>query len=355
MPSAKDIKGALLQKRERPTLSEEGAISSGSTMLNLACTDDPRFAFMKGGYYYLIGDSSSGKTWLSMTCFAEACMSKGFKDHRLIFDDVEGGALMDVEHYFGKAVAKRREIFNSDTIEDFYFGITDLIAEGKPFIYVLDSQDALGSAGSQKKFEEHKKAAREGKVADGSYGDGKAKIHSENIRNVLAGLRATGSILIIIGQTRDNLGFGFAEKTRSGGKALKFYANIEIWTAVGGKLTKTVREQKRTIGAKCLAQIKKNRVTGKVGKDREVEIPIYYDLGIDDLGSMVDYLTIEKHWKVKKQTIEAPEIMFEGTRPKLLSYIEDENLEDKVRGIVGKLWNEIEEASKPIGRKKRYE
>ncbi len=242
----------------------------------------------------------------------------------------------------------------SDTIESFYFHITDLIEGGIPFIYVLDSQDALGSASAAKKFDEHKKAFRDGKDSAGSYGDGKAKIHSENIRNVLAGLRKTKSILIIIGQTRENLGFGFESKTRSGGKALRFYATLEIWTSVGGQIKKTVREKERTIGCRCLAEVKKNRVTGKVGKGRQVQIPIYYDLGIDDIGSMVDFLVSEKHWKKTGNKIDAGDIPFEGSRNHLIAHIEAENLEGKVREITAKVWNEIEESCKP-NRKRRYE
>jgi hypothetical protein len=357
------LKRALLTKRERPSLTSQGAVSTGSTLLNLACTEHPDLGFLKGGYYYLVGDTSSGKTWTSLSCFAEACRNEAFADYRLIFDDVEGGAMMDIGHYFGGAVVKRMEppkrkkgenIF-SGTVEDFYFHLTDLIEDDRPFIYVLDSQDGLDSAYAGKKFEEHKKAAMLGRESAGSYGDGKAKYHSENIRHVLAGLRKTGSILIIIGQTRDNLGFGFETKTRSGGRALRFYANLEIWTSVGGKISKMVREKKRTIGVKCLAEVKKNRVTGKIGKDRQVQIPIYYDLGIDDVGSMVDFLVAEKHWKkTKDRSIDAHDIMCEGSRKEIIAHIEQEDLEGKVKWVTSKVWNEIESACAP-NRKRRYE
>lgn len=364
-------KETLLAKRERPSL--EGALNSGSTLLNLACTDRYNIAFIKGGYYFLVGDSTSGKTWLSQTLFAEACQNPAYKDYELIFDDVEGGALMDIEHYFGKQAAKRirpprvrrGEPVYSETVEDFYYTINDFIKAGKPFIYVLDSQDALESKAAIKKFEKQRKAAEEedeDKVK-GSYGTEKAKYHSEHIRQVIAGLRRTKSILIIIGQTRDNLGFSFDPKTRAGGKALRFYANLEIWTSVGGKILKNVRGRERTVGAKCLAEVRKNRVTGKIGKDRMVQIPIYYDLGIDDIGSCVDYLIAEKHWQkikkedgseVKKKIYSAHDIMCEGTRGEIIAYIEDQDLEEQVRKLTGKVWRTIEQECLP-NRKRRYE
>lgn len=353
----------LLARRERFT--QEGALSTGSTLLNLACSEQPDIGFLKGGYYYLVGDSASGKTFLSLTCFAEACQNEAFKKYRLIFDDVEGGAMMDIAHYFGEAVSQRMEppartpkgrpIF-SDTIESFYYHLKDLFAAGEPFIYVLDSQDALTSTAADKKFSVQRKQAAEGEKETGSYGDGKAKYHSDRIRWVIAKLRKTKSILIIIGQTRDNLGFSFEPKTRSGGKALRFYANIEIWTSVMGKITKLVRGEKRTIGARCLAEVKKNRVTGKVGKDRAVEIPIYYDLGIDDVGSCVDFLIENQHWRKgeEKGTYVAKEAMCTGTRGAIIARIEEDGLEDKVRELTAKVWQEIEEESLPH-RKKRYE
>ena len=364
-------KAILTKRRDKVLLNGESALSTGSTLLNLACTGHPDLGFLKGGYYYLVGDSTSGKTWLSLTCFAEACCNKAFRNYRLIFDDVENGALMDIEHYFGKAVAQRMEPpatkkglpAYSDTVESFYYNITDRLKEGEPLIYVLDSQDALTSTAATKKFQQQKKASEESEDSKGSYGDGKAKYHSENLRVVLAGLRKTRSILIIIGQTRDNLGFGFDPKTRSGGRALRFYANLEIWTSVKEKIRKLVRGRERTIGVRCLAQIRKNRVTGKIGKDRMVELPIYYDLGIDDLGSCVDFLIAEKHWpkvkqegeeaKSKKKIYDATDLMFTGTREKIVRYTEVEDLEPKVREITTQVWKGIEDECRP-NRKRRY-
>lgn len=334
----------------------------------MACTDTPDFAFRKGGYYYLVGDSTSGKTWTSLTCFAELCRNKAFDNYELVFDDVEGGALMDVELYFGKAVARRMRAprysakgrpINSTTVETFYYHISDLLEEGEPFIYVLDSQDSLTSASAKAKFNEQKEAAEKGREAAGSYGDGKAKYHSEHLRLILAGLRKTGSILIIIGQTRDNLGMGFEKKTRSGGKSLRFYANLEIWTSVAEKIKKRVRDKDRTVGVSCFAEVKKNRETGKVGKDRGVHIPIYYDLGIDDVGSCVDFLIDEKHWEKipgegKKKIYNASDIMFKGSRDEIVRYIEEEEIEKQLRSITAKVWKEIEDEC-CSQRKRRYE
>lgn len=362
----KTDKEILLTKRPKTVLSTESATSTGSTLLNLATGDRPDVSLMQGGYYFLVGDSSSGKTWLTLSIFAEASLSDSFEDYDFVYDDVEGGALMDMEHYFGSKMMSRvrppawrmpgKEPANSETVEDFYFHIGNLIKKGKPFIYVLDSQDALDSEIALKKYAKQTKAKEEDKEEKGSYGTDKAKYHSEHIRAVIAGLKRTRSILIIISQTRDNLGFGFEKKTRSGGKALKFYANVEWWTSVAGKITKTVNGKDRTIGLYCQVEVKKNRVSGKVGKDRAVILPIYYGYGIDDIGSCVDYLIDEKVWlpvEGKKSIYNAKGIMFSGSRDKIVAYIEEENLENKLKEITARTWREIEDACMPV-RKSRY-
>lgn len=363
----------LLESRK--PLEREGALSSGSTLLNLACTDSPTHAFLPGSYYHWVGDSASGKTFTALTCFAEAANNKAFDKYALIHDDVEGGALMDIEYFFGKKVArrleppartKRGEAIYSSTVESFYYNISDRIKAGKPFIYVLDSENGLTSESSDKKFQARKKASEKDEEAAGSYGDGKAKFHSENLRRVVGDLKDSGSILLIISQTRDNMGMGFDPKTYPGGKALKFYAHLQVWFAVGEKIKKTIREKERTIGMHCVAEVRKNRFTGKTGKDRQVKIPIYYDLGMDDIGSCVDYLISEKHWlevkekdadaskNTRKKIYNAHDLLFTGSRHKIIHYIEEENLEKKVRQVTAKVWREIEGECVP-DRKKRYD
>jgi len=354
------IKELLMSKKELVSIKNEDYLSTGSTLLNLACSGRPDGGFIKGNYYFLVGDSASGKTFLSLTCLAEASINKNFDNYRFIYDNSEGGALMDIRKFFGTKVMERLEPPKVDenglpcyssTIEEFYFNVDDAIERGEPFIYILDSMDSLSSADEISKFEETKEAYEKGKEAAGSYGDGKAKKNSANLRRLLTPLRKSGSILMIINQTRDNLGFGFEKKTRSGGHALRFYACLEMWSSIKEKISKNIKGAARQLGILCKVQIKKNRLTGR---ERSVTIPIYHSYGIDDIGSCVDYLVEEKHWEQKAGTINAPEFEFKGTRDKLIKHIEENQMEKDLRMIVGDFWNEIEEACK-VKRKTRYE
>ncbi len=355
MMSAKRKSGWVI---EPPNLAD--MLGSGSTLLNLACTDTAFGCFVKGCYYIFVGDSSSGKTFLSLTCFAEAMLNKAFKDYRLIFDDVEGGAMMNFAKFFGERVAKRVEHPSkngpSRTVEDFYDNIDNALIEadaGRPFIYVLDSQDALDSEYAEEKFNENKKARAKGNDTKGSFGDGKAKKHSENLRRVVGKLKQTGSILILISQTRDNIEmFSFEKKTRSGGRALKFYTALEIWSSVMGKIKKQVAPKKYVkIGIESKLEVKKNRITGK---DRIVEMNIFNSYGIDDIGACIDYLIENEHWKKVKGVVTADEFDFAGTRDQLVRHIEKDEGERELRVLVESVWNGIEKELQPK-RKKRYE
>ncbi len=365
MAETDDIKEALLKKapKEEPVPTKE-LLSTGSTLINLACSGRPQGGLAMGKYVFFVGDSSSGKTFLSLTCLAEANRSKRFDNYRFIFDNVEDGALMDFARYFGQGVADRvepaggyddeKQPVYSRTVEDFHFNVDDAIDNEKPFIYILDSMDSLTSKYEDEKFAEKKTEARGGKKAKGDYGDGKAKANSRFIRRLLSGLKRTKSILIVICQTRDNIEAGPFEssKTFSGGHAIKFYACLEMWTSVKSRLKKTVKEKELQVGIISKVAIKKNRLTGK---EWAVEVPLYFSHGIDDIGSCVDYLIEWKHWKKKDGgQIFANEFEFKGYREALIKKIESENLERELRTIVTEVWREVEAAC-TVDRKKRYE
>jgi len=367
-----DIKKAIRRKRKEVKLTSKDFLSTGSTLLNLACTGFPDRGFAKGRYYFIVGDSISGKTWLSLTCLAEASINPNFDNYRFIYDNAEDGALMDIKRFFGKEVFRRIEPPHwneytgsnySSTIEDFYFNVDDAIKQGHAFIYILDSMDSLTSKVEAVKFDKTKKASRAGKETTGSYGDGKAKVNAAMLRRVIGkSLLQSGSILIIINQTRDRINaLPFqSKKTRSGGHALEFYACLEIWSSIAGQITKIVKNKKRQLGVYCKIQVKKNRITGR---DRTVIIPIFHSFGIDDIGNCVDFLIEEGYWKkitliTKKKTtynaINAKGLGIKCSRKRLIRRIEKEGLEKDLRELVSDTWDEIEEQCK-IKRKKRYE
>jgi RecA/RadA recombinase len=360
---------------DRPDLIKvktEDLLSTGSTLLNLACSGDPMGGFMRGFFYYLVGDSDSGKTFFTMACMAEATINPAFSDYRFIYDGPEKGMMMDLKRLFNEEVAERleppafgkdesgqMEPVNSKTIEQFYYHLDNAFEKKKPFIYVLDSMDGLTSESADKKFQLGKKAyfkkalgGDDGEKAEkvaGDYGTAKAKKNSENLRKYLTPLTETGSILIVISQTRDNIG-GWG-KTRGGGHALGFYATTQIWTSIAKRLKHDVNDKDRDIGSRILLEVKRSRMTGR---RVEVEVDIYPSVGIDDLGSCVDFLVEERFWPKTKLTIEAKGLGISGTREKLIRLIEKNEKEDEVRKLCGECWRQIEAAC-AVSRKNRYQ
>jgi RecA/RadA recombinase len=346
-----EIRNQLMKKTPEPVLTGKDFVSTGSTMLNLACTDHPDRGFAKGHYYLIVGTSRSGKTWLSLSCLAEAARNPNFKDYRFIYNNVEHGAMMDIGRYFGLSVQKRLKIIHSFRIEDFYDHLDVTCKKAQPFIYILDSMDALTSELEIRTFQKQKKARYEEDKAAGSYGDGKAKINSQNLRRAINPVEQTGSILIIINQTRDKL-TGYGGKTHSGGNALQFYACMEIWSDIKRDLTVTYKKKEREQGTLCMLRVRKNRVSGK--KNRTVFVPIYHTYGMDDVGSCVDYLTSEGHWRKKKGLgIIAKEFDFKGSRNDLIDLIVKNEMEKDLSSIAADTWREIEEAV-AIKRRPRY-
>lgn len=348
-------------------LTKDDFLSTGSTLLNLAISGTIHGGLIRGGYHWMAGDSSSGKTFLTLTCLAEACINSNFDDYDLILDNVEDGALMDIRRYFGRLadrlqppmVAKDGSAVHSRTAELFYFNLHDrlqLVKKGKQrrFVYLLDSMDALLTDYQQKKFNEKKKASQSGEKAAGDYGDGKAALNSRYMRDITADLRDTGCILIVLSQTRDNLKAGMFDpekQTVAGGRALRFYAQWQLWSSVGKKLFKLHNGVKRQTGIICKLNVKKNRITGKEWK---VEVPIYHSTGMDDTGSMVDFLVKEKMWKGNRDGfIEVPDWEFAGKRVDLIRKIEMEGLETELKLETALAWKRIEESCR-VERKNRY-
>ena len=334
-------------------------VPTGSTTFNLECSGYVEGAFKIGKMVNLIGDSHAGKTLFAFTVFAECDLLERFDDYDFIYDDVEAANEFDLEELFGEGCAERiDESIRSKTIEEFNDNIARALDNNKSFIYVLDSFDALTSEAAMKKDEENRIAREKGKDTTGDYGDGKPKAFSRFCSMRIQDLNDNGSVLIIISQTRDNIGFGamFNPKTRSGGKALKFYAFHEIWLAC----QKRVKKGKRTITTDTQAKITKNKLTGNHG---ECYFPILRDYGVDNLRSCINFLMDEGDWTGKPGAVNTKGFLAPTTNDKgkkkhpsiavIIDDIEDNNREDEIFQLCQELFDSIMENLKPK-RKKKY-
>jgi hypothetical protein len=285
-----------------------------------------------------------------MTALAAACADTEFADHEKILDDAEHADSFDRKKLFGSAsrqigppkLDEDGEAENSTLVEDMESNIYKRIKDKQKFIYCLDSMDSLSCKADEKVATERIKAHEEGKEAKGTYGMGKAKLIGQFLRKAVKGIRKSDSLLLVISQTRDNINpMSFVKQTRSGGRALKFYSALEMWMAEAGKISKTVAGEPMEIGVKVRIKIKKNKVNGK---RRVIDLEIFYDYGVDDIGSCVDFLVKYKAWAKVKNSIVVDDWGYKGVRERLISFIEDQDLEEDLRDLVQETWDAREDA-----------
>ena len=350
----KSIEKAILSPVEKTADKEQILIPTGSVMLNLACSDRIEGGYGPGTVVNLIGDSSSGKTILALSMLAEMHQLPQFDHYRFIFDNAERGLAFDMSHLFGPTFGKRINDsltkqesvrWPSNTIEDFYGNVLRALAKDSPCIYILDSFDSISADAEISRSKEYKNDKTD---KSGSYKTEKPRMASEILRVINGMVDETASIVLIISQTRDNIGFGaqFNPTVRSGGRALKFYCFHEIWLAMGKKLISRELE----IGADVFAKVSKNKLTGK---KRETDFPVYYDYGVDNLRSCIDFLLAQEVWKKVKQSIDSGDLFTTATMKTLIKEIEERDMEHELFQLVQTTWTNREEAVK-LKRKRKY-
>ena len=351
------------RKMKAKVKSENRLVSTGITLLNLAMTDNPKGGCLLGRIVNFVGESSTGKTMIAETILACAANDPKLEDYKLILDDAEAAHEIDTEYMFGSAAAERiqapkydddEDPVYSETVEQLFANIQRQINEGEPFIYVLDSLDSLSDESEVKRANEYVEADDKGKEVSGTYGMGKAKLLSQMLRTINANLSTTNSLVIIISQVRENIGaVGAAPKVRrAGGKALEFYCTHTVWMKKIQTLKKKVDNDEIVIGNVVEAEVKKNKVTGKV---RKIRFNIYYEIGADDVGASVDFLISRGVIEKKGAWLLAEALGYEKKfyRDDLVRAIENDEKYELLEELVSKEWASREEAVS-LGRKPRF-
>lgn len=255
-------------------------VSSGASIMDAALGG----GWVLGRVVNLVGDRSAGKTLLAI----EACVNFHHRYPEGHIRYAESEAAFDEKYAEALGLPVHAVDFDPDkplkTIEDWYKDILEVMEKnkGKPILYVLDSLDALSDEAEAKR-----------EIDDGTYGGNKAKKLGEMFRRVVQQMEQQEVLLVVVSQLRDKINaMAFGEKqTRSGGRALDFYASHIVWLAEIGKLKQTIGGVERVIGVKVKARVRKN----KVGlPHRECEYPILFGYGVDDITAGVEWLIAVK-------------------------------------------------------------
>jgi RecA/RadA recombinase len=362
-----------------------------------------------GRFINIVGDKSAGKTFLSNEFIAWAYHNLG-KNFKWVYDDCESGYSFDTQSLYGFDIMPENPV-HSTTVEEAFYHITkfaEKLKENQFGIYVLDSLDGLTSEEQDKRAEERIKSIEDEKEMKGTYGMGKAKYLSQEFFPQLCSVVENKNILvIIISQIRDNVDmFSFEKYARAGGKALDFYAHSVIWLATAKKIEKS----DTPVGVVVKAKTTKSKTPRPF---RECFFSFLYDYGLDGIGTSVDYLFDlrtskgELNTKAKaiqwngnnnldkkqlKEFLDENELLekFENskyydmdgtdaenmfafiqskkdyklkfnekfgdtmTRDELITYIEENNLEEELSNRVIEKWENFEDSLKSNRKKKYY-
>lgn len=249
------------------------------------------FGIPAGRFINIVGDKSAGKTFLSNEIIASAYHKFGSKKFKWVYDDCESGYSFDTESLYGFEIMPEddEKRVHSKTVEDAFCNISDFcskLKEGQFGIYVLDSLDGLTSDEQDEQAEERLKAFHNKKEYDkGSYNMGKPRYLSrEFFPQLCSTIEDKNVLVIIISQVRENIDmFSFEKFSRSGGKAMDFYAHSVIWLATA----KYIERKGSKVGVVVKAKTTKSKTPRPF---RECFFNFLYDYGLDDIGSNVDYL-----------------------------------------------------------------
>jgi RecA/RadA recombinase len=333
-------------------------LPTGCALLNAALSDSVAGGYGAGRVVNMIGDSSAGKSMLALTGMAEMANDSRFDDYVLLYDGVEPPDF-DIRRLFGTKLRDRleaghqyvaeacglEEYYPPETIQQYYGRMLQLLEGDQPVFAVLDSFDAITTTEELARANDMAKGKE-----TGSYKMEKARWASEILRVLSRKIENTGSAIVIVSQTRDNIDpIGFQKKTRAGGKALEFYACHIFWLAKAGNIP---APNKMKIGSKVLAKTTKNKLTGKW---RDVQFPIYYQIGVDDIGSAVDYLVDNSsEWKKTGPTVTCDTLDLKGYKTAVVKVIEESpEMWATVKQQLQEAWD-AQEAKADLGRKPRF-
>jgi recombination protein RecA len=265
----------FLDAQEDPQMVSDW-VSTGSTLLDLAISNRPHGGLPVGRIAELNGLEGAGKSLICAHIIADT-QKKG------------GSAIMiDTEYAaapaFWTAVGvnlKKMVYCRMVTVEEIFQGIENIIGtirkEDKNRLVTI-VVDSLAMASCNTEME-----SAHGK--DG-YNTSKAIIISKALRKITGLIGSQRILVVFTNQLRMNMqAMAFGDKfIVPGGKAMGFAASVRVRLTSTGAIKDS---EKRVIGTSTKATVTKNRMGPP---KRNAQFEIFYDSGIQDLKSWIEFL-----------------------------------------------------------------
>lgn len=276
----------FLKEEDTPTDFTD-FISTGSSLLDLAISNRQHGGIAVGRISELTGLEASGKSLIAAHMIVDVQRRGGIA----VLIDTEVAVNTDFFESIGVDMEKLVYV-QEETIEGIFAAVENIIEtvrKKETDKLVLIVVDSLAGASTLKEMEADYKQ-------DG-YATGKAIILGKSMRKITSMLGKQKIALVLTNQLRQKMNaMAFSDKyTTSGGMAVAFAASTRIRLSVKKKLTikggEDGDESSAVVGVRLRAQVIKNRLGPPF---REAEFDIYFDRGIDDIGSWITYLKDKK-------------------------------------------------------------
>lgn len=316
--------------KKKEEVVEEPRMRMGSDLLDLLVGGDKGvYGLPYGVILNIIGDRQSGKSFDKNEILA--CNYWLLQDKLEYFsDDCESGDTFDTKRLYGIDLHPEirrigtKVVEDSATVEEMDAKVSLFLNAKKKDtfgIYAIDSLDGLADSNRITKESKRVGQLTSGNDVqdDGDYGAQIAKFLSQDFFRVKhKKLEDSKVSLIIVSQIRDKMNastYGVKWQV-SCGKALEFYSHTRIFL----KTICPIKKGDRVVGAYVEASTVKSKTPRPY---RQVCYSVYFDYGIDNIGSNIDYLFDLRDEKGKLLKVASAIIWSENAKPKSLDNLQE--------------------------------